>query len=86
MPSAVGIPQCSRRVRLPITGERGGDNLFESGRVGGWHGHYEVQGASLEFDRLINAGRRPFGRLAVLSAYCGAGGGSKKEGAPRPGA
>ena len=40
----------------------------------------------MEFDRLINAGRRPFGRLAVLSAYCGAGGGSKKEGAPRPGA
>src|SRR5262249_3596631 len=26
------------------------------------------------------------GRLAVLSAYCGQGGGSKKEGAPRPGA
>jgi len=25
----------------------------------------------MEFDRLINAGRRPFGRLAVLSAYCG---------------
>jgi hypothetical protein len=27
----------------------------------------------MEFDRLINAGRRPFGRLAVLSAYCGGG-------------
>src|SRR5262245_63505280 len=35
--------------------------------------------------RLINAGRRPFGRLAVLSAYCGRGAVQKKEGAPRPG-
>jgi len=39
-----------------------------------------MQGASLEFDdRLINAGHWPFGRLAVLSASYGAGGGSKKR-------
>jgi hypothetical protein len=36
--------------------------------------------------RLINAGRRPFGRLAVLSAYCGRGWFEKKEGAHQPGA
>src|SRR5262245_33702060 len=60
--------------------ECGGDNLFGSGRVGGWHGHYEVQGASLEFDRLTNAGRRPF--MAVLSAYCGRGVVRKKKKVP----
>ena len=38
----------------------------------------------MEFDRPINAGRRPFGRLAVLSAYCG-GGGLKKRRCPSAG-
>jgi len=43
----------------------------------------DVQAADpLEFDRLINAGRRPFGRVAVLSAYCWAGGWCEKKKVP----
>src|SRR5262249_37656342 len=61
--------------------KRGRDNLLGSGRVGGWH--RRTPGVLPPY--LINAGRRPSGRLAVLSAYCGRGVVQKKGRCPSAG-
>jgi hypothetical protein len=59
---------------------------LEAGGVGGWHDHYEVQGASLEFDRLINAGIGPSDGWPFYRPIVCGGWFEKKEGAHRPGA
>src|SRR5262245_20399019 len=58
--------------------ERGRDNFFGSGRVGGWHDHLRdvLRGRT---PRLINAGRRLFGTAGRFIGLLWAGGFEKKR-------